>query len=1086
MDHPRSSGDARGHRAAPPGAALPFDAVLFDLDGVVTDTATMHAVAWKQLFDSVLRDPRLAGAGVQAAFDEEADYRRFVDGRQREDGVAAFLASRGITLPLGVPGDSIDAWTVHGLAARKNDLFLKTVTRDGMRVFSGTTALLDRLRAGAVPVGLVTASRNAGALLASAGLDGAFDVIVDGQVARELNLPGKPDPAMFLEAARRLSVSPQRTAVIEDAVAGVQAGRGGGFGLVVGIDRSGNRDQLEAAGADIVLGDVGELDLGSSRTDPWLLVYNGFDPAHEGHREALTALGNGYMATRGARPERSDDGTHYPGTYLAGIYNRLVNTVHDRRLEEEQLVNAPNWLPVDVRIGIGPWWSTGLLPTGDERHELDLRRGVLVRHATLTGPDGQLLAVVQRRLVSMHNPHLATLETTLTPLGWNGVVSVRTGIDAAVSNTNVRAYADRTAKHLVSPTFENPDVNTVLCTVHTSQSELRIAVAVRTIVSGGCTVTSDTAHTEAGRYVRQFNLALQDGRPATVTKTVAVVTSRDPATASPGSGALAQLSRSGDGLGALLGAHEAAWQRLWDQFALDLDADGQSQLILNLHLFHLLQVISPHSASLDAGVPARGLHGEGYRGHVFWDELFVLPVTGLRLPSVSRALLDYRWHRLDAARDAARAAGLRGALFPWQSGSDGREETPEYLYNDRSSAWMPDNSRRQKHVGLAVAYNAWQHFQTTGDTGWLAERGAELIIEVTRMFASLATWDDVEDRFHIVGVMGPDEYHDGYPDTPGSGLRDNTYTNVLVSWLCERAADTIRALDGHPCDDLIKRMSIGPEELSLWLRLSRRLTVPFHEDGILSQFDGYEVLSELDWAHYRDTYGNIGRLDLILEAENDTTNRYKLAKQADVLMLLHLLGSEAVQDQLLRLGYVVSNADLARTIEYYLSRTAHGSTLSRVVHASVLTRIDPSRAWNVYREALLADLDDTQGGTTREGVHLGAMAGTADLAVRSFAGLRIDADALTFDPRVPTRLQTIGFQVLYRGQRIDVSLTPERLRLQLHPCGSAPVRIGVRGTYTTLAGGETKEFSLESGRTSSVPDGHRSIATAIAERENDE
>lgn len=1061
MVRPRGSGDPRGHRATPPGAAPPFDAVLFDMDGVVTDTATIHAAAWKQLFDSVLRDPRLAGAGVRTPFDEKADYRQFVDGRQREDGVTEFLASRGITVPLGVPGDSVDAWTVQGLAARKNDLFLKAVARDGMRAYPGTTALLERLRAGAVPVGLVSASRNAGALLASAGLDGVFDVIVDGQVAAELNLPGKPDPAMFLEAARRLSVSPKRTAVVEDAVAGVQAGRAGGFGLVVGIDRAGVREQLEAAGADIVLGDVGELDLGASRTDPWMLVYDGFDPAHEGHREALTALGNGYMATRGARPERSDDGTHYPGTYLAGIYNRVVNTIHGRRLEEEQLVNAPNWLPVDIRLDDGSWWSTGLLPTSEERHELDLRRGVLVRRLTLTGPDGRRLAVVQTRLVSMHNPHLATLETTLTPLGWSGVVSVRTGIDAAVTNTNVRAYADRTAKHLGPATFEQVDDNTVLCTVQTSQSQIRIALAVRTLVSGGDTVSSDTGHAQAGRYVRRFDLHLQDGRPATVTKTVAVVTSRDPATASPGSGALAQLARSGDGLSALLGAHEAAWRRLWDQFALDLDADRQSQLILNLHLFHVLQVISPHTAALDAGVPARGLHGEGYRGHVFWDELFVLPVTGLRLPSASRALLDYRWHRLDTARDAAREAGLQGALFPWQSASDGREQTPEYLYNDRSSAWMPDNSRRQKHVGLAVAYNAWQHFQTTGDRGWLAERGAELIIEVTRMFASLATYDAHADRFHIAGVMGPDEYHDGYPEAPGAGLRDNSYTNILASWVCERAADTLSVLEGHPCEDLVERLSIGSEEVSLWSRLSRRLAVAFHEDNVLSQFDGYELLAELDWERYRAMYGNIGRLDLILAAENDTTNRYRLAKQADVLMLLHLLGPEAVRGQLLRLGYAVSDADLARTVEYYLSRTAHGSTLSRVVHASVLARIDPSRAWSVYREALVADLDDTQGGTTREGVHLGAMAGTADLVVRSFAGLRTDADALTFTPRMPIRLRTIGFQVLYRGQRIDVSLTPDRLRLRLHPCDAAPVRIGVRGAFTTLRGGETTEFPLE-------------------------
>lgn len=1039
-------------------AVLPYDAVLFDMDGVVTDTAELHATAWKQLFDSVLADPRLGASSRLGVFDKDADYRQYVDGRQREDGVTAFLASRGITLPQGAPSDPADAWTVHGLATRNNDLFLALVKHSSVRAYPGTIALLNRLRAGRIPVGLVTASRNARDILTAAGLGELFDVVVDVEVAEERHLPGKPDPAMFLEAARRLTVSPQRTAVIEDAVAGVIAGRRGGFGLVVGIDRAQHPEQLEAAGAHLILEDVGELDLGASRTDPWTLAYDGFDPEHEGHREALMVLGNGYMATRGVHPESSDDGVHYPGTYLAGIYNRLVSSVHDRQLEEEQLVNIPNWLPVDTRIGDGPWWSTGLVPTTDERHELDLRNGVLVRRVTLTGPGGQSLAVEQRRMVSMHNPHLATLETTFTPLGWDGTISVRTGVDAGVSNTNVRNYADRAAHHLVAPTFVDSDSGTVLCEVHTSQSHIGIAVAVRTTIDGP--VTADFSRAESGAYVRQFDLTLHADQPVTVTKTVAVVTSRDPAIASPGSGALMQLSRSADGIAGLRRAHEAVWRDLWDRFAVTMSADRQSQLILNLHLFHLLQSISPHTAELDAGVPARGLHGEGYRGHVFWDELFVMPVIGLRLPNVSAALLGYRWHRLDSARHAARAVGLRGALFPWQSGSDGREETPTQLYNDRSSTWMPDNSHLQRHVGLAIAYNAWQHYQITGDRNWLAAQGTELVIEVTRMFASLAVYDAAEDRFHISGVMGPDEYHDGQPDSPGSGLRDNAYTHVLLSWVCGRAVEALSVLEGHACDDVLNRMSITPDEVSLWSHLSRRLAVRFHENGIISQFDGYENLIELDWAHYRSTYGNIGRLDLILETENDTTNRYKLSKQADVLMLVHLLGLHPLQEQLRQLGYTVSEPDLRRTVNYYLPRTTNGSTLSHVVHASVLAQIDETRAWSAFREALVADLDDTQGGTTREGIHLGAMAGTADLAIRAFAGLRTDADALTFTPRLPPAIDELSFQVVYRGHRVEVFLNRDMLRLHLHPCTADPVKIGVLGIFVEIGGGDTMEFPL--------------------------
>lgn len=1038
-------------------ATLPYDAVLFDMDGVVTRTTSVHAAAWKELFDSVLADSRSGVGADTPPFDADRDYRLYVDGRSREDGIRAFLTSRGIQLPTGSPEDGPDAWSVAGLGARKNDLFLTALARDGVDVYPGTVALLERLRGGGIPVGLVTASRNAQALLEAAGLEPAFDVIVDGLVAADQGLPGKPDPAMFLEAARRLGVSPERSVVIEDAVSGVKAGHAGGFGLVVGIDHAGYREQLDAAGADVVLGSVGQLDLGASRTDPWLLVYEGFDPAHEGHREALTALGNGYMATRGARPERRDDGIHYPGTYLSGVYNRTTGIIHGRELEEEHLVNIPNWLPVDVRIGDGPWWSTGEMEVSEDRSELDLRRGTLTRRATLTGPGNAQLIVVQRRLVSMDNPHLAALQTTVTAKGFSGTVGIRAGIDAQVTNTNVRDYIGSGQAHLTNAVVTDIDDHTVLCEVETNQSQIRIALAVRTEFPGQGVTASDV-NNGGGRYLRNCDVQLVDGETATMTKTVAVVTSRDVAIASPGRAALTELSRNEGDFDILIQSHEAAWRRLWDRFGVTFDGDRQSQLSLNLHVFHLLQAISEHTAELDAGVPARGLHGEGYRGHIFWDELFVLPVIGLRLPQVSQTLLEYRWQRLGAARAAARAQGLKGALFPWQSGSDGREETPQWLYNPRSARWMPDNSSRQRHVGLAIAYNAWQYFQATGDRDWLATRGAELIIEITRMFASLATYDDATGRYHLTGVMGPDEYHDGYPDHPGAGLTDNAYTNILLSWVCERAADALRELAGHQEHDLIDRLQITPDEIQHWSQLGSALTVAFHADGVISQFDGYEDLLELDWPRYRAKYGNIGRLDLILEAENDTTNRYKLAKQADVLMLIYLLGPAGVINQLGRLGYSFSETDLKRTVEYYVSRSSEGSTLSRVVHSSVLSRFNEDRAWALFREALVADLDDTQGGTTRAGIHLGAMAGTVDILTRSFAGLQTEANALTFDPRLPTHLEKVEFQIQYRGHLIDVALGIDSLLIRLHPSTAPPIYVGSAGAYVELAGGESTDL----------------------------
>jgi len=1035
----------------------PYDAVIFDMDGVVTDTAELHAAAWKLMFDEALADPRLPATGPVRPFDAIEDYRRYVDGRRREDGVLGFLDARAIKLPMGAPDDPADALSVYGLGTRKNDIFLELLSAQGVPVFPGAAALLQRLKWGGIPVGLVTASRNAAALLSAAGLEGAFDVIVDGNDAAGLGLPGKPDPATFLEAAHRLGVAPARAAVVEDAVAGVTAARRGGFGLVVGIDRAQQRRDLEEAGADFVLDDVAELDLGLSRSDPWLLVYEGFDPAHETHREALTTLGNGFLATRGALPEHVDDGVHYPGTYLAGVYNRLSSTVDGEERVDEELVNVPNWLPLDIAVDGGDSWSDGGLVAHEERRELDLRRGILTRTARLVDAEGRALHLIQRRLVSMDRPHLAAMQTTLVPEGWSGQISIRSGVDTTVVNGNTAESRLLTNRHLGEISVEYLS-DTLLVEVQTSQSKVRIATAVRTTVSGA-DARAVADNRGDGRNMMRFDIMASAGQAVVVDKLAAMTTSRDAAMASPRDGALAELARAECGFDEATRRHVQAWHRLWEQYAVDVDTDDPVQLNLNLHVFHMLQTISPHTALLDAGVPARGLHGEGYRGHVFWDELFVLPLYVMRTPSVARSLLDYRWRRLDAARQAAQRAGHRGAMFPWQSGSDGRDETPRRLFNPRSSRWMPDNSWRQHHVGIAVAYNAWQYRQATADTSWLAARGAELIIEVARFFSDLATYDEQDDRFHIHGVMGPDEFHDGYPDAPGEGLRDNAYTNVLTAWVCQRAAEALAALAARERDELSARIDLRPDEAVHWKTLASRMAVAFH-DGIVSQFDGYGGLLEFDWQRYRQRYGDIERLDLILESEGDSTNRYRLSKQADVLMLVYLLGPAEVIRLLTGLGYQITSEDLLRTVDYYLARTSHGSTLSRVVHTSVLAMLDRSTAWSEFREALDADLDDTQGGTTGHGIHLGAMAGTVDIVLRTYTGIRMDANQLVLRPRPPGALGRVRFELLYRDQRITVTMDQHRLRLDAQPAAVPPVRVVVNDTAAVLGGGESLEFPI--------------------------
>ena len=376
---------------------------------------------------------------------------------------------------------------------------------------------------------------------------------------------------------------------------------------------------------------------------------------------------------------------------------------------------------------------------------------------------------------------------------------------------------------------------------------------------------------------------------------------------------------------------------------------------------------------------------------------------------------------------------------------------------------LPDRSQRQRHVNIAIAYNVWQHYMVTGSTAFLRFTGAELLVEIARFWASLTTYDADQDRYEIHGVMGPDEYHEGYPDSDEPGLRNNTYTNVMAVWVLQRALEALEVLPPHYRQELAQELTIRDEELERWRDMTRRMKVVFHADGVLTQFEGYEQLEEFDWEGYRERYGDIARLDRVLEAEGDSTDRYKLAKQADVLMLLFLLSRNELRELLAGLGYQVSEEQLARTVSYYLERTSHGSTLSGVVSAWVLARYEPEQAWEYLMHALASDIADVQGGTTAEGIHLGAMAGTVDIVLRCLTGMRARGPVLRFEPALPPKVKQLHFSVHYRGHRIDVELTEDRLRLSSRPGGAQPIQVLVHDQTVELAPGQAREVWLDGG-----------------------
>ncbi|MDH3601120.1 MAG: hypothetical protein OEU26_15985, partial [Candidatus Tectomicrobia bacterium] len=699
------------------------------------------------------------------------------------------------------------------------------------------------------------------------------------------------------------------------------------------------------------------------------------------------------------------------------------------------------------------------------RQELDLRRGMLLRTVRFRDQAARETTLRSRRLVHMQDPHVAAIEMTLTAENWSGQIEIKSALNGRVTNSGVARYCDLDGQHLETLDMRQVNPDTIALKVSTTQSHIEIAQAARTqLFLGQERVTPDCRlFQNYGHIAQLLACEITQREPLTIEKVVTLYDSREQATSECGLEARMAAARAGR-FEPLLTTHERVWSHLWRRFDIDLECasdPAQSErnlLILRLHTFHLLQVASPHVIEKDVGVPARGLHGEAYRGHIFWDELFIFPFLNLRLPEVTRALLKYRCRRLPEAQAAAAAAGYRGAMFPWQSGSNGREENQVLHLNPKSGRWLPDHTHLQRHVNAAIAYNVWQYCQVTRDVEFLSHFGAELILEIARFWASMARYNAVLDRYEILGVVGPDEYHTAYPEAMTPGLNNNAYTNVMAVWVLCRALEVLDLLPEDRCAELREKLEFTEQECERWEEISRKMRIVFHHDEIISQFEGYDQLEEFDWEGYRDTYGNIQRLDRILEAEGDTANRYKCSKQADVLMLFYLFSADELAELFERLGYPFPSDTIPRNIAYYMDRTSHGSTLSQIVHSWVLTRGDRERSWQLLTQGLESDVADVQGGTTAEGIHLGAMAGTIDVLQRGYTGIEIRGDVLYLHPCLPQELTALRLAIRYCGHSLALHITPDSLTVSASPCAAEAITLSIDDTLHRIEAGEVKSF----------------------------
>lgn len=577
-----------------------------------------------------------------------------------------------------------------------------------------------------------------------------------------------------------------------------------------------------------------------------------------------------------------------------------------------------------------------------------------------------------------------------------------------------------------------------LLTMRTLQSGIELAFAAHVDLRDAAgRAIAGAALQEPGLVGRRWEWQAEQGHVYELRKLVAISTSRDgDAPASAATGLLDRITAEGGA--ALLNAQMQAWATRWNTCDVELAGDEEIQREVRFALYHLVGAANP--ADERASVGARSLTGERYRGHVFWDnETFVWPFYLFTDPPTARALLMYRYHTLAGARAKARALGYRGALYAWESTDSGEETTPPFIRGPRGDRLAVLTGDQEHHIASDIAYAVWQYRQATGDDQFFLDAGAEMLLEIARFWSSRATLGD-DGHYHILTVIGPDEYHEA--------VDDNAYTNMLAQWTLRRGLETAAELQSvYPArwTTLATRLDLTPAELDDWRRVADSLTTGFDPaTGLFEQFRGYYGLREVDLTGHDTATATMDKL-----IEWHELQKTQVLKQADVVMLMFLLWDSFPPE--------VREANF----RYYEPRTAHDSSLSPSFHALVAARLnDMPRAERFLRQAARIDLDFTRRGWAGAtgGVHIAALGGMWQALAFGFMGMRPQREGLRFEPHIPASWGTLRLPVQWRGSRLRITATaaPASVTIAVEDGPPVTLAIGDGPWHTVAAGSELR------------------------------
>lgn len=940
---------------------MELQAVIFDLDGVITDTAEYHYRSWQHLAD-----------------DEGMHFSREINERLR--GVSRRAS---LQIMLDENGRAASEAEIVEWMERKNAYYvalLDKITPEDL--LPGAVDFIRELRAAGIKTALGSASKNARSVIDRLGVASLLDVIADGD---SVDRP-KPAPDLFLWAAEQLGAPPASCAVVEDAAAGIDAALAAGmWGIGLGPrERVGHAhvrfDSLEG----VRLADV----LARLEDAAWTVAEPAFDAATQKHKETIFTTGNGALCVRGSLEEG------FPGDMPSCFVHRVWD---DMPVNFTELANIPRWTGVDVWID-GQRLRLDSGTVSEYRRQLDLRTGVLSRSFRWQAQAGGPVAALRfERCVSLADPHSAVVRTQVQVIAGEADVRVRAAIDGHVENTGLLHW---------QRVDQGQGTDDAWLHMRTRATRHDLAVAAAVAVDSDAQTTAAAGDADGQPSVER-RARLTAGQGMTLDKFVAIVPDLDASQPAAVARQKAQAAAQA-GYAAFRAANDGAWAAVWRDMDVIIEGDIEAQLAMRFNIFQL--IIAAPRWTERASIGAKTLSGFGYRHHVFWDtEIFILPMFSYAQPALARNMLMYRYHNLPGARQKAAGNGYQGAQYPWESAADGTEVTPTWLthFADPTKLVRIWTGDIEIHITADVAYSIMQFWKVTGDNGWMRDHGAEMVLDGARFWGSAAQLEE-DGRFHFRNVIGPDEYHDR--------IDDNAYTNAMARWHLQTALELLAWLTReHPAkgQQLAADLDLNADRLAHWRAVIDGIAVLRNPaTGLIEQFAGYFDLEDVDFAVLRDP-SRTRSMQAILDIEGcaETQN----LKQPDVLMLQYLLPDRFTPEEV-RVNYDYYDP---RTDH------EHGSSLGPSVSAIMACRVgDAEGAYQHFMRAARADLLDVRHNAS-DGIHAASAGGLWQAAVLGFGGLQIHDDGTwTTRPQLPHHWSRLAFKFYRRGQPQVVDIRP--------------------------------------------------------------